>query len=297
MSTKAPRPQNRRLRKPSLQPDVLEGLDDSERAPAPPPVAPAPKPRSPRLEAAFAYARTAAGLLLSVAVAVAVAWGARRYVDTSPRFSLQKTVVEGNVRRPKDVILDEGGITQGKNVFSIDLDQAKRKIEADPWISEATLGRRLPDTVLVSVKERTAVAIVALDESYLVSQSGEVFKKVEPGDPADLPIVTGLAADSVVADRDGLTHSLQRALDVAADYAQSSLGARMPLEEVHLDGGGITLVVGASGVSLVLGAPPYRRKLDECAAVLRELEKRGQKPDAILADNEARGDRVVARVR
>ncbi len=308
-----PRPQNRRLKKVEPAPDVLGGLEGADLeearaaldAPSLPPVArkkhaaPPKAPAGPsRLGVVMAKARTVLGVALVAAVSLGVAWGARRYVDTSPRFALKETVVEGNVRRPKEAILDEGGVTLGKNVFAIDLDAAKRKIEADPWIAEATLGRRLPDTVLISVKERTAVAIVALDDSYLVSPTGEVFKRVEPGDPSDLPVVTGLAADAIATDREGLTRTLQRALDIAADYAQSTLGSRWTLEEVHVEkSGGITLVVGQAGVSLVLGSPPYRRKLDECAAVLRELEHRGQKPDAILADNEARGDRVVARVR
>lgn len=304
MSTQVPRPQNRRLKKAAPQPDVLEGLDASDLPEVAPKKrkhasAPPAAPMTPgRASAILAHARTVLGFALAFAVSLAVAWGARRYVDTSPRFALKETVVEGNVRRPKETILDEGGITLGKNVFAIDLDAAKRKIEADPWIASATLGRRLPDTVLISVQERTAVALVALDDTYLVSPTGEVFKRVEPGDPSDLPIVTGLAAEALATDREGLTRTLQRALDIAADYAQSTLGTHYALEEVHVEkSGGITLVVGQSGVSLVLGSPPYRRKLDECAAVLRELEHRGQKADAVLADNEARGDRVVARVR
>ncbi|CAN5730787.1 hypothetical protein BH09MYX1_BH09MYX1_52630 [soil metagenome] len=297
------RPQNRRLKNALQKPDVLEGLDASDFEEAPrsglPSVAPVAKVASPSKPSAIvAHLRTGAGFVLVAAVSLAVAWGARRYVDTSPRFALKETVVSGNVRRPKEAILEEGGIATGENVFSIDLDAAKRKIEADPWIAEATLGRRLPDTVLVSVKERTAVALVALDETFLVSSTGEVFKRVEPGDPSDLPIITGLSADAAGTDREALTRTLQRALDIAADYTQSTVGARYALEEVHVEkAGGITLIVGSSGISLVLGAPPYRRKLDECAAVLRELEKRGQKPDAVLADNEARADRVVVRVR
>ena len=309
MSALPPRPQNRRLKKSVPQPDVLEGLDEADLRdmPAVASVRPPRKgkdkdakaPTTPgRASIVLGHARTGLGVLLVAAVSLAVAWGARRYVDTSPRFALKETVIEGNVRRPKEAILEEGGVTLGKNVFAVDLDAAKRKIEADPWIAEATLGRRLPDTVLISIKERTAVALVALDATYLVSPAGEVFKRVEPGDPSDLPLITGLSADSIATDREGLTRTLQRALDIAADYAQSALGTRYVLEEVHVEkSGGITLVVGQSGVSLVLGSPPYRRKLDECAAVLRELDRRGQKADAVLADNEARGDRVVARVR
>jgi cell division protein FtsQ len=50
-------------------------------------------------------------------------------------------------------------------------------------------------------------------------------------------------------------------------------------------------------VSLVLGGPPFRRKLEQAARVSSELERRGQSPDAILLDGTSRPERVVARVR
>ncbi len=49
--------------------------------------------------------------------------------------------------------------------------------------------------------------------------------------------------------------------------------------------------------TLVLGGPPFRKKLEQAARVATELDHRGQKPDAILLDNDARPERVVARVR
>jgi len=289
----AVRPSNRRTRASSIPPDALEPVAAS---PTKDPVKPAA--RSARWAAALRIARTTVGFVLILGVSLGVAWGARRYVNTSPRFAVRETVVDGTVRRSKETILQEGGIAVGDNVFAIDLDAARRKLEADPWIAEATLARRLPDTILVQVKERDAAAVVALGESYLVSRDGEVFKKLEPGDPSDLPIITGIDPDGLARDREGTTRTLQHALDLAGDYAQSSLAAKHSLQELHVDGSGnMTLVVGTGGVSLALGAPPYRRKLEQAWRVLVELDRRGVKPDAVLLDNEARPERVVARVK
>lgn len=288
------RPSNRRTRAPSLPPDALEAPppESSSKAPARPAIARA------RTAAIVRAARTALGFALILGVSLGVAWGARHYVNTSPRFAVRETVVDGASRRSKETILQEGGIVVGDNVFAIDLEAARAKIEADPWIAEATLARRLPSTILVQVKERDAVAVVALGESYLVSREGEVFKKLEPGDPSDLPILTGIDPDGLSRDREGTTRTLQHALDLAGDYAQSSLATKHSLQEVHVDASGnMTLVVGSAGVSLALGAPPYRRKLEQAWRVLVELDRRGVKPDAILLDNEARPERVVARVK
>ena len=59
----------------------------------------------------------------------------------------------------------------------------------------------------------------------------------------------------------------------------------------------MTLVVGKNAVALRMGAPPYRRKLDQAIRVVAELDRRGAKPDSIMLDNEARPDRVVVRMR
>jgi cell division protein FtsQ len=152
--------------------------------------------------------------------------------------------------------------------------------------------------VSIQISERDAAAIVALDDSYLATRDGEIFEKVEAGDPTDLPVVTGLTADSVAEDRDGATSAIKRALDLADEYSRSTLAQRSPLQEVHVaENGELSLVVGKSGLSLALGSPPFHKKLDEAVRVVAELDRRGTKAGAILLDNEARPERVVVRVR
>ncbi len=247
-----------------------------------------------------AFARAVIGVALVVGVSGTVAWAARRYVMTTPRFAVTSIDVSGGHRRTGDEIADEAGLTKGANVFSIDLDRARARLLADPWISDANLARRLPGTLIVQVTEREAGAIVALGDSYLASRDGEIFKRLEAGDPADLPIITGLTPDALADDREGATRAIRRALDLASDYEHGPLAQRSPLQEVHLGGAAsdsVTLIVGKSAVSLSLGEPPFRRKLEQAARVIGELDRRGAKPDAIMLDNEARPERVVVRMR
>jgi cell division protein FtsQ len=67
---------------------------------------------------------------------------------------------------------------------------------------------------------------------------------------------------------------------------------------VHVDSDGtFAVVVGRSALQLVLGGPPFRRKLDQAARVVAELDKRGAKADSIMLDNDSRPERVVVRMR
>lgn len=279
------KPQNRRVREP---------LREST-PPAEIPIPPRPGQVASRW---VRVARNVLGCALVMATSALVAWAARRYVMTSPRFAVTDVEVVGGERRTPDAVSAESGITVGANVFALDLDAARASILADPWIAEATLARRLPGTILVQITERKAAALVVLGDTLLVTSQGEPFKRVEPGDPVDLPLVTGLHPEDLTEDHDGAARTIRRAIDLAAEYEASPLSRRSPLEEVHVSPEGtFALIVGRSATELVLGGPPFRRKLDQAARVVAELDKRGAKADAIMLDNDGRPDRVVVRMR
>jgi cell division protein FtsQ len=280
-------PGNRRVR-PSTPPG-----DQDVVAVAPDPVI-APTTRA----GVLSVLRAMVGIALVTGTSIGVAWAARRHVLTSARFAIAAVDVSGSERRPAEAVAAESGLVVGSNVFAADLDTARAKILEDPWIADATLARRLPGTVLVRVTERKPAAMVALGDTFLASPDGEPFKKLEPGDPIDLPLVTGLRPENLVDDREGAMRTIRRAIDLAAEFEHGGLARRAPLEEVHVGAdGSFVLVVGRAAVELVLGGPPFRRKLDQAARVLAELERRGAKADAIMLDNDTRPDRVVVRMR
>jgi cell division protein FtsQ len=261
--------------------------------------APAGPCRSARIVVAF---RTIAGVVLVAGTSVGVAWVARRHVMTSARFAITEIAVSGDERLPAETIVAETGLEVGANVFVADLDAARARLLADPWISEATLARRLPGTIVVRVTERRAAALVAMGDTFLTTADGEPFKKLEVGDPpqdvASLPLVTGLRPESMGEDREGTMQTIRRAIDLAAEFERTPLAKRAPLEEVHVEADGVfSLVVGRSAIELVLGAPPFRRKLDQATRVVAELDRRGARADAIMLDNDTRPDRVVVRMR
>ena len=245
----------------------------------------------------FAVLRALFGVVLVLSLATALAIGGKRYVRSSPRFVVGEISVTGS-RRSAETIARIANLQKGANVFTVDLDAARARLLQDPWIVDAKLARRLPDALYVRVTEREAAGIVAIGDTYLVSRDGDVIKRLEAHDPVDLPIVTGLDVGRYAEDREGTRIWIKRALDLATDYDRGPLGKRAPLEEVHLSAdGSVEIVVGKGGTVLALGAPPFRRKLDQAARVLAELDRRGAKADALMLDNEVRPDRVVVRLR
>jgi cell division protein FtsQ len=293
------KPQNRRI-PPSLKPSSRRAgstptspVSDSKAEPEDVSASP-PKVAS----RAGAIARAVLGGALVIGLSGSVAWAVRRHIVQSPRFAVTDIVVTGERQRSAAAILEEADLSKGVNVFTVNLDRARTRLLADPWISEATLARRLPGTLWVQVTERELGALVVLRQMYLASREGVIFKRFELGDPTDLPIVTGLDPDGVAEDRAGAEATLRRALDLASDYERTALGQRASLQEIHVGAeGGFTLIVGKDGLSLALGAPPFRRKLEEAGRVTAEMDRRGTRAQAIMLDDEARPERVVARMR
>lgn len=262
-----------------------------------------PKPKGPgllaRLAGTFAALKLLVGVVIVVGASAGVAWGARRYVLSSPRFAVKTIAVEGASRTTADGVAAAGGIAVGDNVLAADLETVARKIEADPWVATATVRRKLPSTLLVSVVEHEPAVVVSLGgELYLATRDGVMFKKHELGDPADLPLVSGVRPDQVKDDRQGAELVVRRAADVAAEIADSAVGRRWPVQEVHVEKDGTTVaLVGREGIALHLGLPPYKPKVQQAERVLMEIAKRRADASMVFLDNDTNPERVVVRMK
>jgi cell division protein FtsQ len=240
-----------------------------------------------------------AGVVVVLAASIAVGWGARRYVLSSPRFAIRTVLVDGASRRSAEQVAETGGVKVGNNIFALDLELTRAAIIADPWIDRATVVRELPATVRITVVEREAKALVSIgSELYLSTRDGEPFKRVGEGDPLDFPVVTGVLPDQFANDRAGAVLSIKHLLDVAEDIERAGMAKTMPLEELHLErDGSVVATLGKEGLTLHLGHPPYRAKIEQGARVLGEVGRRRANASVVFLDNDAHPERVVVRMR
>lgn len=284
----------------SAPPDPLPSNDhDSPPPPAatttvrPPPAARAAARKLPKALSLLV------GVVIVLAASIGVAWGARRYIMTSPRFSIRTVLVDGNHRMAAEDIAGAGGVTVGRNIFELDLANAGTGITNQPWIEKAVVTRSLPGTVKITVVEREAWAITAIGgDLYLVTRDGDPFKRVEGSDPIDLPVVTGITPEKVASDRPGVVAALRRALDVVDDMERAGISKRYPIQEVHLERDGtLVLTIGKDAIALYLGQTRFREKIEQAERVLTELSRRKANPSVIFLDNEAHPERVVVRMR
>jgi cell division protein FtsQ len=238
------------------------------------------------------------GAALIISLSAGMALGARKYVKTSPRFAVSEVTVNGLHRRSPEEIANVGQVVKGANIFSVDLARTRALVLTDPWIKDATVSRRLPGTIFVTVTEKEPAALVAAGDTYLYTREGLPIKRIEAKDPSDYPIITGIEPQVLTDDREGAQRMVKTALDLVDAYDRTGLGLRAPIEELHYEkDGAMSVVVGKSATTVSLGPPPWKRKLDQAVRVFAELDRRGQKPDTVFLDNEAHPERVVVRMR
>ncbi len=239
------------------------------------------------------------GLALIVGAVGSLAWGVHRYAQTTPRFAVVNVEIEGTRRLARDDVLGAAGVQKGDNLFALDVEKAEASLLSSPWIAQARVIRQLPGTIRLEVVERDAVALAVIgSKTFLVSQDGEPFKEMGSGDPHDLPIVTGLSLLSLSKDRRAELSRLRDTLGLLRDYEKLPIAHSFPIEEVHLEpSGDAVLTVGSEGISMHLGATPWKRKLLRAERVLQRTRKAGGQPSVVFLDNDAHPERVVVRVR
>ncbi len=238
------------------------------------------------------------GVALIVGAVLGISWGVYRYAKTTPRFSVKSIEIEGTKRLSRDDILAASGLSPGENLFSLDVEKAQRTLVQSPWIERARVTRRLPNNIVIEVHEREARAVFVVDgQSFLVDENGVPFKRVGVGDPHDLPYVTGISIDALARDR-GLEHErLRDILSMIRSYEHLPVAKNYPPEEVHVKPSGhVTLVVGAKGIALHLGLPPFKQRLLRAERVLSKTLRGGATPSVVFLDNQAHPERVVVRV-
>jgi cell division septal protein FtsQ len=111
-------------------------------------------------------------LLFSLVALAALAAGSAA-LTASPLFRVTEVRVTGAQGQRADQARIASGLAVGQHLLFADLDQAAARVEALPWVADATPRRVPPSTLEVGITVRRAVAVVRLpDSSWLVDADG-----------------------------------------------------------------------------------------------------------------------------
>lgn len=236
---------------------------------------------------------TVAGLAALAGAALAV-W---RLGVEGPALRIRAITFEGLSRISKEELLELSPAQPGDHLLLVDPAAVEAALARHPWVASVEVRRALPPSLVVRVQERRAVALVDLGGLYLVDERGNVFKRAEPGDGLDLPVVTGISREDWMERRPEVEPLLAGALALLDRWAERGLAARAPVSEIHFDADrGVTVYAGADGMEVRLGTGELAAKLVRLERVLDALRTDGRTAEVLYLDNRRRPDWVAVRL-
>ena len=219
-------------------------------------------------------------------------------VRRSALFSVRTVRVEGNHHLTAERIRALSGIALGQSVFEVSPAEAQARLEQSPWVAQADVERRLPNTFVVQLTEHRPVLLLSLDQPYLVADDGMVFKQAGVDDPVDLPVLTGVDRARFTAERAYRTSVIADALGLLGDYRGSGLSAAEPVDEVHVEStGGLSIYIGSDAMFVRLGRPPFLTKLRRLRTLLQHFASSDRRPAYVYLDSPSRPDRATVYLR
>jgi cell division protein FtsQ len=108
-------------------------------------------------------------------------------------FRLKAVHVQGASALATADIVRAANVHKDDPLLGMDLNALRERVEKVGWVKEARIVRLLPDTLMISVKERRQLAVWQhAGKSVVIDDHGDVIPEADPARFNTLPLVVGL---------------------------------------------------------------------------------------------------------
>jgi cell division protein FtsQ len=236
------------------------------------------------LKAAAWVATAMAGLAATAALPAAL-----RSLDAT---RVRRVEIDGVRYLPPQEALAASGIGDRASLFDRAHDW-RAGLLRHPLVESVEIRRRLPATVLITVREVTPVALVRTPELRVVDARGRLLPLEPWRRDVDLPVLrpaTGFDQAGVAVNPE-----VHRLLAELARLQAAVPGFAASISEVHpLADGGIRLLLRGSGADALVPAAADEDRLRRLAAILADLSARAELGDVRRLDARFQEQVVVA---
>ncbi|MGB9698614.1 MAG: cell division protein FtsQ/DivIB [Thermodesulfobacteriota bacterium] len=216
--------------------------------------------------------------LATVASLVFLGNNVYRYFVLTTQWKLNEIRVVGCVHAKEAELLDLARLDLGMEIWRLNLTELTQSLIKHPWIEKVQVRRDWSrQALIIEVQERTARAIILLDDLYLVDRQGKVFKKVGPKEKVDLPLLTGLESKGIKKQDEEGERLIKQALELLDLLAYRQIINEHNISEINLHKQrGLTLYTLDKSLPIYLGWGDYKDKLNRLEKVLADIQKKGE---------------------
>lgn len=111
----------------------------------------------------------------------------------SPLFNIKEIKVKGNLRLTENSIVKESGIEIGQNILRLNKNTIKDDLFNLPYIEDISIRRNWPDTIIISVVEKSEIAkVVTFGATIALDEDGQVLEAYSDNSALDVPLIDNI---------------------------------------------------------------------------------------------------------
>ncbi len=196
-----------------------------------------------------------------------VFWQFQQWLMDPETLPVQIVKIDGGLKQLKKVELEKAvaGVVSG-GYFNIDLNAVQNAAHKLAWVEDVSVKRRWPDTLVMTIKEKTALA--QWGKGKLVTAGGVVFAP-ENDLPAGLPVL--IADDS----------RAQTVVEVYQREVKRFEKLDLVIKQLVLNERGAWSISFANGLQVAVGRVDVEQRLQRLTRYLQVVKKYKGMPETI----------------
>ena len=201
---------------------------------------------------------------------------ALEYFQRSAPLNVGEVSIMGCINATESELVNLANVDFKASLANLDLREISSRLAKHPWVEKAKVKRDWSRRALIiEVQERIPQALILLDDLYLVDRHAEVFKKAEPRDQLDFPVLTGLDTREVMERDKRAVKLVGQGLELLGILRQRKIFTPRDVSEIHLSKqNGLTIFTLKGGIPIRLGSGGLADKIDRLEKVLPDLQQK-----------------------
>ncbi len=182
------------------------------------------------------------------------------------------------------------------NLVWLDLVAVRELVESENWVETATVRRRLPDRLGIHVRERTPVAVAAIEgELKIVDSHGRVLDSHAPRyRELDGPIVVGLRNTALENAQEENAVRMRVYLELLTQLNAADAAWSAQLSEIDVaDPNHVAVIPIRPAIPVFLGAEEFARRYQTFRSQLPLLERLERQHGTIESVDVTLDDRII----
>jgi cell division protein FtsQ len=221
---------------------------------------------------------TATALALLFGIFIGLKYTGSLFLSRNPRFELKNINIRSDGRLPPEFFCERAGLQVGTNLFALNFDVLRKKLEEVPLVESVSIERKLPDTLNITVIERVAMAQIRWNPRalpFLVDRHGVILPMTRSGQ--SLPLIEGLKLEKLRPGDRVERPGISQCLDILIAADQLGLGSQVAFNSFDIRYPDFVTAVVNSDVTVRFPQHSAKEKLVRLVSVLQIAKEQGRR--------------------